>query len=353
MALADAAAFLCQQWPVFPCGANKRPVTEHGFKDAATDPEEARRLFAIPGAALIGVPTGPAADLAVVDLDIKEAGSGLDWLDREAWRLPRTRRHRTRSGGEHLLFRYPAGRQIRNSVSKLAPGVDTRGIGGYIIVPPSDGYTITDDAMPADMPAWLLDALDPPYVAPPEPPPVAAPRPDAYRNGEGTPYGLAALAAECSAIRGAAHGQKHYALNRGAYSIGGLVAARELGEGFALRELEAALRDMHARAPCEDLRHAENTLARGFRDGIAAPRQAPPDRPYRPEVNGGGARPQQAPGERQAPPPGEAPDGEAPDREAPHGEAPPLREDPAPALRSATATWVEAEIPPRPWVVPG
>lgn len=347
MVLADAAAFLCRQWPVFPCGTNKRPITVHGFKDAATNPEEARRLFALPGAALIGVPTGPGSDLCVVDLDIKESGSGLDWLEANGWRIPRTRRHRTRSGGIHLLFRYPVGRMIRNSVRKLAPGVDVRAIGGYIIVPPSDGYSITEDSMPAEMPDWILELLDPPLPPAPEPPPAYAPRPESYRTGEGTPYGLAALAAECSSIRGAVHGVKHYTLNRAAYAIGGLVAAREVGESYAFRALEDALRDLHARQPCEDLRHAEKTLERGFRDGIAAPRQPPPDRP-RPPPYSNGTPPHDAPRPEEAPPgPEEVP--------PPPPGAQPLREpeETADPLWVDAGGWEEAEIPPRPWLAPG
>lgn len=267
--LADAAAFLAQQWPVFPCGADKRPITEHGFYDAARNPAAVRALFALPGARLIAVPTGPTSDLAVVDLDVKHGGGGLEWLAANQHRLPRTRQHGTRSGGRHLLFAYPKGRTIRNSASKVAPGVDVRGAGGYIIVPPSDGYTITDDTMPAEMPAWLLDLLDPPRVAPaPQPPMPAKPY-----TGDGTPYGRAALERECSNIRNAADGGKHHAVNKAAYSVAGLVAAGEIPEGAAWSELSAALADIRDR--CEDYNAAQRTLRDGWTAGLAAPRAVP------------------------------------------------------------------------------
>jgi hypothetical protein len=162
MNILAAAQFLSEQWPVFPCGTNKRPITDHGLYDATTDMATVAEMFRRPGSALIGVPTGEASGFFVVDLDVKEGVSGLEWLAENQHRIPRTRTHRTRSGGQHLLFAMPAGRSIRNSASKLAPGVDVRGSGGYVIVPPSTGYAIADDTMPAEAPSWLLDAIDPP-----------------------------------------------------------------------------------------------------------------------------------------------------------------------------------------------
>lgn len=270
MNIAEAAAFLAPQWPVFPCDARKRPVTAHGFKDAVTTPEEARALFRKPGAVMIGVPAGRASGLLVIDLDVKNGGHGLEWLAANEHRIPRTRRHRTQSGGVHLLFKHPADRIIRNSSSRIAPNVDVRTDGGYIIVPPSQGYTIADDTMPAEAPAWLLDILDPPKpaAAPYTPPPRA--------TGDATPYGAAALERAATAILNAADGAKHDTLNREAYSIGGLVAAGEIPEGEGRRILESALAGIRHR--CDDFPAAQRTLAQAFRDGMAQPRAVPPPR---------------------------------------------------------------------------
>src|SRR5262249_13771842 len=41
----------------------------------------------------------------------------------------------TPSGGRHLYFRDPG--NVRNSTDKLAVGVDVRGDGGYVVLPPS------------------------------------------------------------------------------------------------------------------------------------------------------------------------------------------------------------------------
>lgn len=271
MSLTQSAEWLAAEMglPVFPCDAQKRPMTQHGFRDATRDPETIRRSFR--NAAMIGIPTGEASGFFVLDLDCKNGAQGLEWLAAHEARLPQTRRHRTRSGGVHLLFAMPAGRTIRNSASRVGPGVDVRGTGGYIIAPPSDGYDVVDACTIAEAPAWLLDLIDPPA---PQAQPVAPRQPSLPRqSGDGTRYGLQALDNECQAILSAADGAKHDTLNRAAFSIGGLVAAGELAEGPALHALASALAGIASR--CKDYPAAQKTLGAAFRAGMAKPRQAP------------------------------------------------------------------------------
>jgi hypothetical protein len=271
MTLAASALWLAQEMrlPVFACGHDKRPVTQHGFHDATHDAVEIQRQFASPGAAMIGVPTGEVSGFFCLDLDVKNGGGGLEWLAANQHRLPDTRRHKTRSGGVHLLFAMPQGRIIRNSAGRIAAGVDVRGNGGYIIAPPSPGYLVDEAMAPAPAPAWLLDLIDPPK-APEAPRPAPAPR----QSGDGTRYGLTALDNECQAILSAPDGAKHDTLNRAAFSIGGLVAAGELIEGPAFAALASALAGIRHR--CEDYPAAQKTLAGAFRAGMAKPREAPP-----------------------------------------------------------------------------
>jgi hypothetical protein len=274
MSLTQSAEWLAAEMglPVFPCDAQKRPMTQHGFRDATKDPETIRRSFRY--AAMIGIPTGEASGFFVLDLDCKNGAQGLEWLAAHEARLPQTRRHRTRSGGVHLLFAMPAGRTIRNSASRVGPGVDVRGSGGYIIAPPSDGYDVVDHAIIADAPAWLLDLIDPPRVADLAKYGADLPKSRPAQSGDGTRYGLQALDNECQAILSAADGAKHDTLNRAAFSIGGLVAAGELAEGSALHALASALAGIASR--CEDYPAAQKTLGAAFRAGMAKPRQAPP-----------------------------------------------------------------------------
>ncbi len=271
MSLTQSALWLSQEMrlPVFACGHDKRPVTQHGFNDATHDAVEIQRQFASPGAAMIGVPTGDTSGFFCLDLDVKNGGGGLEWLAANQHRLPDTRRHKTRSGGVHLLFAMPQGRIIRNSAGRIAAGVDVRGNGGYIIAPPSPGYLVDEAMAPAPAPAWLLDLIDPPK-APEAPRPAPAPR----QANEGTRYGMTALDNECQAILSAPDGAKHDTLNRAAFSIGGLVAAGELIEGPAFAALASALAGIRHR--CEDYPAAQKTLAGAFRAGMAKPREAPP-----------------------------------------------------------------------------
>lgn len=267
--LTDAAIRL--DLPVFPCGGDKRPLTAHGFKDASADPATIRRMFRSPLAVMIGVPTGPTSGWYVIDIDIKAGASGMDWLHAMSENLIPTRTHKTQSGGLHLIFSLPAGNEVRNSASKIAAGVDVRGSGGYVIVPPSPGYAIADDTDIAEMPEWLYREC----IRRPDKPEPPAPRntpPRAIENG-GTAYGLAALDGECQAIRTAMDGTKHDTLNRAAYAIGGLVAAGELDHGTAYAALSGALEAI--RHQCRDFRAAVKTLDQSFRDGIGAPRQPP------------------------------------------------------------------------------
>ena len=346
MSLTQSAEWLAAEMglPVFPCDAQKRPLTQHGFRDATRDPETIRRSFR--NAAMIGIPTGEASGFFVLDLDCKNGAQGLEWLAAHEARLPQTRRHRTRSGGIHLLFAMPTSRVIRNSASKVGPGVDVRGTGGYIIAPPSDGYDVVDACTIADAPAWLLDLIDPP-AAPAQP---IAPRPPSppRQAGDGTRYGMQALDNECQAILSAADGVKHDTLNRAAFSIGTLVAIGELAEGPALHALASALAGIASR--CEDYPAAQKTLGAAFRAGMAKPRQAPAPRLVRRVVE------EYAPTQPEPPPLDQAPDhwSAEPDPEPPQIEV----ERIAPSA-GKSPLWVDgqpfnaATIPRRPWAVPG
>src|SRR5262249_48249573 len=86
---------------IFPCGADKRPLTANGYKDASCDAETVHLWWTEHPDALIGVPTGQK--FVVLDLDLQHADA-QQWLEDNRHRLPLTRTHRTRSGGMHWLF---------------------------------------------------------------------------------------------------------------------------------------------------------------------------------------------------------------------------------------------------------
>lgn len=149
--------------PVFPIRRNaKTPLTEHGFHDASFYPEQVKSWEAeFPGCNW-GAPTGKASGFVVLDLDAKHPES-LDW-----WREQQdihgsvnTLEVATPSSGAHIYFRTPDGVDLKSGASQIAPGVDTRAEGGYVVIPPSliDGnaYEVTNDSPLADLPGWLLD----------------------------------------------------------------------------------------------------------------------------------------------------------------------------------------------------
>jgi hypothetical protein len=155
-ALDVALALGADGWFCFPCLKNKRPATPHGFKQAQRDPKRLHELWRQYPGPLVGVATGAVSDIDVLDLDRKHLQAGAWWTENRS-RLPQTRCHRTRSGGLHLLFRHVAG--LRSTASKIAPGVDTRGDGGYVIWWPAAGSPVLNDISPAPWPAWLLAQL--------------------------------------------------------------------------------------------------------------------------------------------------------------------------------------------------
>lgn len=258
MTLADAAIALGV--PVFPCDDQKRPIVARGFKAATRDPSTIRAQFTA-SAKLIGMPTGAASGLFAVDIDIKPNQSGQWWLDENGDALPPTRRHRTRSGGVHLLFLSPPDSPIRNSAGLLGPCVDVRGDGGYIIVPPSAGYAIMDDAPPAEPPRWLVSAARLRRV-------VIEPERIAYGTGPATERVLNRLLRAAAKVSGASQGNRNDTLNRESFMLGVLVAAGWLPRDTVYGELyhaakAAGLADIEIRA----------TLRSALSAALAAPRR--------------------------------------------------------------------------------
>jgi hypothetical protein len=103
------------------------------------------------------VPTGIWFD--VLDLDLQH-GPARQWLDEHRAELPVTRTHVTRSGGRHLLFKPNAA--VKCTAGLIAPNVDTRGHGGYIVWWPAHNCAVENPGTIAPLPEWLLAALNPP-----------------------------------------------------------------------------------------------------------------------------------------------------------------------------------------------
>lgn len=241
--------------PVFPCLATKAPAIAGGFKAASTDPGTIRAMFGRPGAELVAVPTGLASGLDALDIDPRHGGDR--WWSAHAGWVPRTRVHRTRSGGLHVLFNHDS--DVRNTASKLAPGVDTRGSGGYVIWWPATGEPVTSNPV-TDWPTWLLALL----LAKPAPV-QRAHGPSTAMAGQGGAERIAA--AVLRRLSHAPEGARHITLRKAAWTLGGLLAELPYGRDEAVRLLVEAVQSAGAVTVAKD----RATASWGLERGVAAP----------------------------------------------------------------------------------
>lgn len=168
-ALLDAALrYAALGYKVFPCiPGEKAPLTPHGFQDASTDPTQIEAWWSKHPDANIGLVT---TGLLAIDID----GPDNPWppdptmaKDLACGPVSLTPR-----GGRHHLFRQPAGSAWKNTTGRIAPKVDTRADGGYIVVPPSivdgiayrwaDGAALTAPGQLPEPPDWARRVLNGP-----------------------------------------------------------------------------------------------------------------------------------------------------------------------------------------------
>jgi hypothetical protein len=182
----------------------------------------------------VGVRTGAASNIVALDIDRKYQ-SAIEWLKSNKFRIPTTRVHRTRSGGFHILFQHAD--NLGCTVSKIAPGVDTRGDGGYIIWWPAAGLPVLVDAPLAPWPQWLFTALAPKLQS--RPPSPIRRIPDSC-----------SIAALVRFVAGAGAGERNRATYWAACRAGEMVASGLLGADDAAELIiEAAMR---TGLPCDE-----------------------------------------------------------------------------------------------------
>lgn len=197
LALAHALSAAEHGLPVIPLSATKLPAIRsphhdedrpiscrgacglpgHGVHDATTDPAAVRALFAAaPRATGYGIACGRAPHhLIGIDLDIDSTGrndsvAALRQLAlQHLFTIPPTVTVLTPSGGRHIWLSGPPGVAVPNSAGRLAPGIDIRGTGGYLVGPGSvathGSYRLvpgTGSLPPAPCPRALLLLLTPP-----------------------------------------------------------------------------------------------------------------------------------------------------------------------------------------------
>ena len=146
----------------------KHPRTPKGCLDATTDTGTIRGWWERWPDANVGIATG--GGLVVIDVDPRHGGDdGLVDLRRTLGDLPDTVECLTGSGGRHIYVSVSEGVVVRNSAGTLAPGVDIRGEGGYVVAAPSvhtsgrsyawEASSRPDEVDVAPMPAAWLEAI--------------------------------------------------------------------------------------------------------------------------------------------------------------------------------------------------
>lgn len=301
-----ALGYVAAGWAVVPnAPREKKPILTGWQKAPLRDAGQVREWWTRNPTANVGIATGEPSGFFVVDIDVSDGKAGresLAGLEREYGPLPATRRARTGSGGEHLLFSMPAGIDLRNTESTLGSSIDTRATGGQIVaapsIHPSGGvYEWLNDAPIAAPPSWLVDLLtaktrrdtgprtngddcgpdDPEQGewATIEPPRKPGP------NGNGDRYVAAALESEAANVANAKQGTRNATLNRAAHSLGQLVGGGAIGEAEVIATLTRA-----ALASGLEEKETANTIRSGLEKGKTKPRQIP-ERPARASANNG------------------------------------------------------------------
>ena len=248
-------------FPVFPCGPDKKPWCERGFYAASTDNEALSKLWRGKANAYVGVPCGAVSGIDILDIDPKH--DGMAWWEKHRTSIPETRTHRTRSGGLHILFRAYAA--MRNSQSIIAPGVDTRGVGGYMIYWPAHGCEVISAAPIVPWPAWLLQL----YLKKSAPPPAAKRtiRPRSASSSISMQAARDMIDRSITRVKHASAGQRHHRLRAAACTVGGLLDLAQISDSDALGQLLNAAID----AGAEDRKNAEKTALWGLKKGALSP----------------------------------------------------------------------------------
>jgi hypothetical protein len=173
--MVDAALrYAAAGWVIFPVppGTKKsyKKASDYGGRPwgATKDIEEIKRDWAQWPNAGIGLPTGVINGVFVLDIDTPKGHAvdgfaSLKQLEKQHGKLPATWMAETPTGGRHYFFTHP-GKHVSVPPSQLGPGIDVKGDGGMVLVPPTrkpniGEYKWIDQRTLASAPQWMLDKL--------------------------------------------------------------------------------------------------------------------------------------------------------------------------------------------------
>ncbi|MFJ6294693.1 bifunctional DNA primase/polymerase [Streptomyces griseoviridis] len=216
-------------------------------QQATTDPDRIRAAWSR-APFNVGVACGPSG-LLVVDLDMPKeqriegssdapcgAASFGALCERAGHAVPATYRVRTASGGEHLYFTAPDGVRLANTAGTVAPLVDTRAWGGYVVAAgsrtPTGPYEALCGSAAAPVPGWLLSIL--------QPAPKRSQAPSGAVARQSHRYADVALSQESRNVASAQRGSREAALFRAARALGRFVAWGDLPRHVVEQTLQEA-----------------------------------------------------------------------------------------------------------------
>lgn len=164
--LEAALDYASRGWRVLPVRAGtKVPLVARWPKAATTDWGTIRDWWTRWPDAGVGIATGRGSGLVVLDIDPRNAGwVSLDVLEARHGKAPAAPWAWTGGGGVHAYFRAPGSTRT----TKLAPGLDLKAEGGFVVAPPShhpsgERYRWAEGEGPDDNPladsSWLLALL--------------------------------------------------------------------------------------------------------------------------------------------------------------------------------------------------
>ena len=238
----------------------------------------------------VGIATGPESGIWVLDIDVKDA-DGFSSL-RELTHannatvdvFTRTMTVRTPSGGAHLYFRWDEASAleggVRNSAKQLAPGLDVRGIRGYVRAPEVGAYALVErDGVKittiTSAPEWLIPLCKKRRSASTDPMTNADIR---YRlSAQGQRWGRFQAAEAVRRLGRSPSGTRNDNLNKTAYQLGMLsVSLGEPSREDALRQCLGSL----AEAGANDSIEAQmRTFTSGWEAGRAKATETVADHP--------------------------------------------------------------------------
>ena len=151
---------------LFPC-RGKRPLVKSWLSESTRDLPTIRRWAKQYPGCWWATDCGKTG-VVVVDDDRGKNPAAIDSmfsLELEHGPLPDTFSVATPNAGFHY---YLKGEGRNSASSRLGKGIDTRGVGGYVMAPCSPGYRVVNRAGIADAPAWLIERIGKPAERDPQ-----------------------------------------------------------------------------------------------------------------------------------------------------------------------------------------